>query len=280
MQLGAFCFLCLNNVELRTCYFVDIKGYIWPLYFLNGCMNSVFRVGLVFLTVACLKFLNLWCHLKMIKPLRGGGKSEVFLGKGYWDLSLHLSCFLECCLTYCELFTMTLCLPIGSEGIDAPPFRLIICYILLQCQRVNSPLNRMKQYEIFWAWILVSKKHFQFIHLVEEISILLPFSYCCKYVILWIPQAALSTNCWSMLLSVWEKGVSSCTEVLGECMFPIHFSKYLDMGFSGQMQSFSLLYRKLLNGFICVHAHNVGVFCCTTLQCEHQLLYSAWCYQV
>lgn len=117
----------------------------------------------------------------------------------------------------------------------------------------------MKQYEVFWAWILVSKKHFQFIHLVEEISILLPFSYCCKYIILWIPQAALSTNYWSMLLSVWEKGVSSCTDVLGECMFSIYFSKYLDMGFLGQMQSFALLYRKLLNCFICIHAHNVGV---------------------
>lgn len=56
---------------------------------------------------------------------------------------------LESCLTYCELFTMTLCLPIGSEGIDAPPFRLIICYILLQCQRAKSRVNRMKQYEVF-----------------------------------------------------------------------------------------------------------------------------------
>lgn len=36
----------------------------------------------------------------------------------------------------------------------------------------------MKQYEVFGAWLLVSKKHFQFIHLVEEISILLPFPYC------------------------------------------------------------------------------------------------------
>lgn len=70
---------------------VDTKGYIWPLYFLNGYMNSALRVGLVFLTVACVKVLSLWCHLKMVKPLRGGDKSEVFLGKGYWDLSLHLS---------------------------------------------------------------------------------------------------------------------------------------------------------------------------------------------
>lgn len=49
-------------------------------------------------------------------------------------------------------------------------------------------------------------------------------------------------------------------------MFSIHFSKYLDLGFSGQMQSFALLYRKLLNCFNCIHAHNVEVFCCTTLQ--------------
>lgn len=157
---------------------------------------------------------------------------------------------------------------------------VIFCYNVRELTVRGIEWNNMRSSELgFWS----VKKHFQFIHLVEEISILLPFSYCCKYVILWIPQAALSTNCWSMLLSVWEKGVSSCTEVLGECMFSIHFSKYLDMGFSGQMQSFSLLYRKLLNCFICIHAHNVGVFCCTTLQCEHQLLYSAmwaWCYQV
>lgn len=157
---------------------------------------------------------------------------------------------------------------------------VIFCYNVRELRARWIEWNNMRSFELgFWSVksisnlsILLKKSVFYSLSLIVG-----------KYIILWIPQAALSTNCWSMMLSVWEKGVSSCTEVLGEFMFSIHFSKYLDLGFLGQMQSFALLYRKLLNCFICIHAHNVGAFCCTNLQSEHQLLYSAmwaWCYQV
>lgn len=174
--------------------------------------HELSSVGLVFLTVPCVKVLSLWCHLKMVKALRGGDKSEVFLGKGYWDLSLHLSpCLgelLDLLWTFCHYVLPSYWLwrnRCTSFQVDY----LIFCYNVRELRAGWIEWNNMRSFELgFWS-----------VKSISNLSILLkksvfysPSLFVGKYTILWIPQAALSINCWSVLLSVWEKGVSSCTE--------------------------------------------------------------------
>lgn len=198
-----------RTVRLILCGY---KRILWPLYFLNGCKNWVLRVGLVFLTVPCVKVLRLWCHLKMVKALGGGDKSEVFLGKGYWDLSLHLSpCLgelLDLLWTFCHYVLPSYWLwrnRCNSFQVDC----LIFCYNVRELRAGWIEWNNMRAFELdFWSVKSISNLSL----LLKRSVFYSPSLIVGKYIILWIPQAALSINCWSVLLSVWENGVSSCTE--------------------------------------------------------------------